>query len=94
MGIALEGEPALGVACDVRIWTHCGLRHVEFDGDLWAISGVLDDGAANPPDGFRNPFDDGVIVLRSHSTAVYYSQFGEQRDLSRGGGLPSEVGCM
>lgn len=67
---------------------------MEFDSDLWAISGVLDDGAANPPDGFGNLFDDGVIVLDSDTTAVYYSQFGEQRELSRGGGLPPVEGCL
>jgi hypothetical protein len=94
-GVALEGEPEIGVAYDVRIWTHCGLRNVDFDGDLWSISGVPTDGlAANPPAGFGNPFDDGVIVLRTPSTAVYYSQFGVQRTLVRGEGLPAVEHCL
>jgi hypothetical protein len=93
-GVTLDGEPEIGVAYRVTLYTHCGLRHVEFDGDRWAISGVLDDGSGNPPPGFNNPFDEGTITLTGPDTAVYTSEFGERRELTRGGGLPAVQGCM
>ena len=94
-GIALRGEPHIGVVYKVQIYTHCGLRHVEFDGDTWAISGVLtDDNGANPPPGFGNPVDLGTVTLRSADTAVYLSMYGEQRQLTRGGGLPEVAACL
>lgn len=93
-GIALSGEPGIGIPYNVELYTHCGLRHVEFDDDLWAISGVLSDGHANPPPGFGNPFDRGTITLTSSETAVYHSSFGEQRQLTRGNGLPAVAGCL
>jgi hypothetical protein len=92
-GIALEGEPEIGVAYSVDLYTHCGLRHVEFDGSDWAISGVLDDGSGNPPDGFNNPVDYGTVTLVTRDTATYLSEYGEARDLTRGGGLPWVEGC-
>ena len=93
-GIALSGEPDTWVAYTVKIWTHCGLRHVEFDDDMWAISGVLSDGHGDPPRGFGDPFDDGTVTLTSADTAVYESSFGERRDLTRGDGLPAVEGCL
>jgi hypothetical protein len=92
-GIALSGEPDIGIAYNVTVYTHCGLRHVEFDDDTWAISGVLTGGHANPPPGFGNAFDHGTITLTSPDTAVYHSGYGEQRRLTRGGGLPA-VDCL
>jgi hypothetical protein len=93
-GIALSGEPDIGVSYNVEIYTHCGLRHVEFDGDRWGISGVLSDGHANPPPGFGNPVDRGTITLTSSDTADYHSSFGEQRQLTRGDGLTPVAGCL
>lgn len=93
-GIPLSGEPDTGVAYTVKIWTHCGLRLVEFDDDMWAISGVLSDGRGNPPWGFGNPFDVGTVTLTSPETAIYQSSRGERRDLTRGNGLPAVEGCL
>ena len=93
-GVALEGEPEVGVAYSVDLYTHCGLRHVDFDGAEWEISGLLSDGSGNPPEGFNNPIDHGTLTLMSEETAVYVSEFGERRELRRGGGLPSVEGCL
>ena len=93
-GITLAGEPEIGVAYRVELYTHCGLRNVEFDGDRWAISGTLSDGSGNPPVGFNNPIDEGTVTLTAPDTAIYTSEFGERRELTRGDGLPPVVGCL
>jgi hypothetical protein len=93
-GIPLEGEPEIGVTYQVAVNSHCGLRAVEFDGSRWAISGELDDGSMNPPPGFGNPVDHGTITLTGPETAIYHSEFGERRELTRGGGLPPVAGCL
>jgi hypothetical protein len=87
-----RGEPQVGIAYTLQLYTHCGLRHVAFDDDTWAISGDL--GGSNPPPGFGNPTDLGTITLTGPDTAIYHSSFGEQRGLTRGGGLPEEPGCL
>jgi hypothetical protein len=93
-GVVLEGQPQIGAAYRVTLNTHCGLRHVEFDGSEWGISGVLDDGSGNPPPGFANPSDEGTVTLTSPDSAVYLSELGEQRTLLRGTGLPAVEGCL
>ncbi len=88
----LNGEPIIGVPYRVTVYTHCGLRHVEFDHSDWAISGDLGDGV-NPPPGFGNPVDQGTVTLTTHETATYRSEMGVERKLTRGGGLPWVQGC-
>jgi hypothetical protein len=92
--VVLEGEPQIGVAYRVSVYTHCGLRQVEFDGSEWGFSGPLSDGSGNPPPGFGNPSDEGSITLTSPDTAIYRTQFGERRELRRGTGLPYLEGCI
>jgi hypothetical protein len=93
-GAVVTGEPAIGFPYPVTVYTHCGLRHVEFDGSDWQISGVLSDGSFNPPAGFGNPMDNGTVTLITHDRATYRSQYGELRTLTRGGGLPWVEGCL
>lgn len=90
----LIGRPELGVPYEASTYTHCGLRAIEFDGDRWAIEGALDDGSGNPPPGFGNPIDAGTVTLLSPDEAIYRSQFGVERRITRGGGLPPVEGCL
>jgi len=92
-GRVLSGEAEIGLPYRVELYTHCGLRHVEFDGSNWAISGVLGDGF-NPPSSFNNPIDHGTVTLVTHVTAKYRSEFGDERTLTRDGGLPWVEGCL
>jgi hypothetical protein len=92
-GITLEGEPEIGVAYRVKVFTHCGFRNVEFDGDWWA--------SGNPPTGFEiasefDPFgfDEGTVTLTSPDTAFYTSEFGARRELTRGDGPPPAFQCL
>jgi hypothetical protein len=91
-GQVLVGEPKVGVVYQVDLYTHCGLRHVEFAGSSWAIRGDLGDGA-NPPRDFGNPVDHGTISLTSPDEATYVSERGGVRELTKGEGLPFVQGC-
>jgi hypothetical protein len=63
------------------LYTHCGLdwpAAVDFDGSFWdpvepaAVSG----GSGNPPAGFANPIDRGIMTLTSPTRARYQSSEG------------------
>jgi len=91
----LVGEPGIGVPYAVTIFTHCGLRAVEFDGDRWAIDGPLEGHlGGNPPDGFGNPQDHGTVTLVSPDEGIYLSEGGVERRIARGGALPPVEGCI
>lgn len=64
-----------------RLYTHCGLNNpvaVDFDGSFWDPTGesAASGGGGNPPAGFGNPFDDGVMTLVSPVRARYLSRSG------------------
>jgi len=46
---------------------------VDFDGSFWDVAGG---GGPNPPPGFGNPSDQGVMTLTSVDQAVYRSSQG------------------
>jgi hypothetical protein len=90
----LVGTPELGMPYSAPTYTHCGLRAIEFDRDRWAIEGLLDDGNGNPPPGFGNPVDSGTVTLLSWTEGIFRSEFGIERRITRGGGLPPIEGCL
>ena len=92
-GVALEGEPRIGVAYRVTVQTHSGLKGVDFDGSRWGTADGLDDENPNPPALFGDP-DHGAIRLTGADTAIYYSQWGAQRAFIRGAGLPPARDCL
>lgn len=55
----------------VKIYTHCGIRWAQFDGKSWVADPPLGDGNGNPPPGWGNPFQDGVVTVDGdHATFV------------------------
>ena len=71
---AASGRVRLGVPYRFTLSTHCGLGSlVDFDGSFWDVAG---DGGPNPPPGFGNPSDQGVMTLTSVDQAVYRSSQG------------------
>ena len=56
------------------LYTHCGIRWAYFDGRWWEADPPLDDGSGNPPNGWGNPLDEGVIGLANENTARFTSQ--------------------
>jgi len=73
-----RSEPVpMGTSQRFRLYTHCGLDAlIDFAGRLWDPVGPTSDGNGNPPPGFGNPFDDGVITLVSPVEARFVSEFG------------------
>lgn len=44
------------------LYTHCGVRYADFDGKRYFAQPPLDDGQGNPPPGWGDPTDSGVLL--------------------------------
>ncbi|MBA2387051.1 MAG: hypothetical protein H0V69_08170 [Acidimicrobiia bacterium] len=60
----------VGEAYDYVLYVHCGVQWARIDGVWWETS-PLDDGNANPPKGWGNPYDAGTMALIDDDTAEY-----------------------
>lgn len=58
------------------LYTHCGIDGTEFAGRDWVAEPVLDDGNRNPPAGWGNPDQPGVMALTSPDHAEFESRDG------------------
>ena len=68
----------VGVHYRFTIYTHCGLDWppaIDFNGTFWRPigPGPASDGSGNPPPGFADPVDHGVMTLRSPTLAEYHT---------------------
>lgn len=59
------------------LFTHCGIVGTQFAGRDWVAEPVLDDGSGNPPAGWGNPWQPGVMRLTSEDHAEFESRDGE-----------------
>jgi len=59
-----------------QLYTHCGIRWAKFHGTYWKTSQLLSDGQGNPPAGWGNPFQAGILTFTSPTTAVFKSKAG------------------
>jgi hypothetical protein len=89
----------IGAHYRFQLYTHCGLDWpiaVDFDGSFWdpAGPGPASDGNGNPPPGYGNPFDHGVMTLRSQDLAEYRSAGGPVMRFSRHPGTRRAYACM
>lgn len=84
-----------GVDYPISIYTHCGLdrSRIDFDGSFWDPIGETSDGQGNPPAGYDNPYDGGVIRLLPDGTAEYTSSQGVRLRLERSSGERSFEPC-
>jgi len=53
--------------------THCGIDHAIVDGRMYRADPVLDEGFHNPPEGWNNPYQVGVMQVDSDGTATFTS---------------------
>jgi hypothetical protein len=60
----------VGEAFDYVLYTHCGVEWTRIDGVWWRTT-PLNDGNANPPSGWGNPYDSGQLRIIDQTTAVY-----------------------
>ncbi|HEY9286472.1 MAG TPA: hypothetical protein VIT43_00450 [Candidatus Dormibacteraeota bacterium] len=91
-----SGPVSTNVAYRITIQTHCGLDWpiaVDFDGSFWDPTGDAGQGTGNPPSGFGNPTDRGVMTLVNRDTAVYRSEHGSVVQFRRHPGPRAAVPC-
>lgn len=74
-GAELEQAPygpgaAIDRTYDYDLYVHCGVEWARIDGDWWRTA-PLNDGNANPPEGWGNPFHDGELVLTDDDSATF-----------------------
>jgi hypothetical protein len=60
----------VGVDYDYSLYVHCGVEWARIDG-VWWRTHPLDDGDANPPDGWGNPYHRGQLVVRDADVAEF-----------------------
>jgi hypothetical protein len=70
-----------GIPYRFSLYTHCGLGYpiaVDFNGSFWQPTdpSMASPQNGNPPAGFANPTDQGVMILLSASQAEYHSSHG------------------
>jgi hypothetical protein len=65
-----ESGTEVGNSYGYQLYTHCGVHWARIDGRFWETF-PLNDGNANPPDGWGNPYQAGKIVLESTDSARF-----------------------
>ncbi len=84
----LDGDPPYGPgveageAYDYVLYTHCGIEWAPIDGVWWHTDRV-DDGNANPPEGWGTPFDAGTLAVEADDRATYTSDTGIEVEFRR-----------
>lgn len=61
----------LGISYPYNVYTHCGVEYAVFDGRLWLLDPPLTDGSGNPPPGWDNPFQHGLMRLLADDLAEF-----------------------
>ncbi len=90
-----SGRVQQGIPYRFTMLTHCGLSWpvaVDFDGSFWQPINLPDDGG-NPPPGFSNPTDQGIMILRPDGEAEYHSSHGRLVDFQRRAGTVTASPC-
>ncbi|HWH32716.1 MAG TPA: hypothetical protein VNU01_08590 [Egibacteraceae bacterium] len=70
---AKVGQPYL-----YRLYTHCGIEATWWNGAWWDADPPLSDGSGNPPPGWGNPYQDGVIVQVSETRLEFTGDEGQR----------------
>ncbi len=58
--------------------THCGVDEARLNGRYYEAVTPLSDGNGNPPSGWDNPFQAGVMTVTSAQTAVFTDDRGHR----------------
>lgn len=58
------------------LYTHCGITEAKIAGRWYAADTPLSDGNDNPPPGWGNPYQPGIITIRSATQAVFTDSAG------------------
>jgi hypothetical protein len=60
------------------LYTHCGINDANIDGRWYEASPPLSDGSGNPPKGWGNPYQQGVVTFTSETEVVFTDAAGHQ----------------
>jgi len=93
-----SGHISLGVPYRFALSTHCGLDFpvaVDFDQSFWDPigAGPAAGGSGNPPPGFGNPTDHGIMTLMSPTRAQFRSSGGVVIQFNRHAGARVSSAC-
>ena len=58
------------------LYTHCGIDWTRINGTWWKAETPRSDEDGNPPPGWDNPVQRGMLTFRDRSTAVFTSPAG------------------
>ena len=61
------------VSSRFQLMTHCGIDHAIVRGVMYRADPFLDDGNHNPPKGWTNPYEVGVMTIEQDGTATFTS---------------------
>lgn len=67
--VALAGSP-------YSLYTHCGVREARIGHTYYLADHPLDDGQGNPPAGWGNPYQEGVITIPAPGIALFRDRLG------------------
>jgi hypothetical protein len=82
----------VGETYDYVLYTHCGVQWARVDG-VWWESELLDDGNANPPEDWGNPYDKGQLTVIDGTTAEYTGGPGATVRFERTGATEPPFAC-
>ncbi len=61
-----------------RLYTHCGIDEARIGNRYFEAVHPLSDGARNPPAGWGNPYQQGMMTLLSSTRAVFSDRSGHR----------------
>lgn len=88
--IGQDEDAEIGRPYRFNLYTHCGISTTWFDGRWWNADPPQSDGNANPPPGWGNPYQEGVIVLAAEDRLEFTGDQGQRADFSP---RPAEQGA-
>jgi hypothetical protein len=74
----LPAAPEIGVPYALDLYTHCGVFGADVGGTWFAVDPPLVEGAGNPPSGWGNPYQAGVLTLTTADDAVFTDDLGHE----------------
>ncbi|GAC1613785.1 MAG: hypothetical protein NVS9B1_22660 [Candidatus Dormibacteraceae bacterium] len=60
-----------GKSAPYSLYTHCGIRSAQINGQVFYALPPAGDGSGNPPRGWGNPMDTGTMTLHGDGTADF-----------------------
>jgi len=87
-----EKGAVVGNPYDYVLYTHCGIEWTRIDG-VWWQTAPLNDGNGNPPKGWGNPSDRGVVTLVDERTATYRGANGTTIEFTRTQRVEAPYAC-